>query len=167
MVLSMNYFLTVSSIIIYIENRVEEKIDYAELEKATGFSIAHIRDIFCSKTGMTLSRYILNRKISNAAYEILYNTQRGNNTQSSNNTQTSNNTNYIKNSNSTLSIMDISVKYGFINYDTFTRAFKRITGLTPTEFKRKRPPVGRIKLCAGAFGIGLLSPANREVKNHE
>ncbi len=131
----MDYFLTVSSIIIYIENRVGEKIDYIELERVTGFSIAHIRDIFVSKTGMTLSRYILTRKISNAAYEILYNKQ---------------------------SIMDISMKYSFANYDTFTRAFRRITGLTPSEFKKKRPPVGKIKLCACAFGIGLLNTINGE-----
>ncbi len=131
----MDYFLTVSSIIIYIENRVEEKINYIELERVTGFSIAHIRDIFVTKTGMTLSRYILIRKISNAAYEILYNKQ---------------------------SIMDISMKYGFANYDTFTRAFIRITGLTPREFKKRRPPVGKIKLCACAFGIGLLNTINGE-----
>ena len=136
----MVYFLTVSSIIIYIENRVEEKIDYLELERTTGFSIAHIRDIFAMKTGMTLSKYILIRKISNAAYEILYNNQ---------------------------SIMDISMKYGFTNYDTFTRAFKRITGLTPSEFKKRRPPVGKIKLCACAFGLGLINPLNEEDRNDE
>ncbi len=136
----MDYFLTVSSIIIYIENRVEEKIDYIELERVTGFSIAHIRDIFVTKTGMTLSRYILIRKISNAAYEILYNNQ---------------------------SIIDISVKYGFANYDTFTRAFKRITGLSPSEFKKRRPPVGRIKLCACAFGLGLLNAKKDEDRSSE
>ena len=125
----MDYFLTISSIIIYVENRVEEKIDYKELERATGFSIAHIRDIFVTKTGISLSRYILLRKVSNAAYEILYNNR---------------------------SIMDIATKYSFANYDSFTRAFKRVTGLTPSEFRRKRPPMGRIKLCAGAFGIGIL-----------
>ncbi len=133
------YFIH-SSIIIYIENRVEEKIDYGELERATGFSIAHIRDIFVRKTGMPLARYILIRKISNAAYEILYNSQ---------------------------SIMDIAIKYGFTNYDTFTRAFKRITGITPSEFRKKRPPVGKIKLCACAFGVGILNPIEREDGNHE
>jgi AraC-type DNA-binding domain-containing proteins len=140
MVSKMDYFLTVSSIIIYIENRVEEKIDYRDLERATGFSIAHIRNIFVMKTGMSLSKYILIRKISNAGYEILYNSQ---------------------------NIMNISVKYGFTSYDTFTRAFKRITGLTPSEFKKKRPPVGKVKLCAGAYGIGLVNPMNREDGNHE
>ena len=136
----MEYFLTISSIVIFIENRVQRKINYEELERATGFSIAHIRDIFVRRTGIPLSKYILTRKISNAAYEILYNHQ---------------------------SILHIASKYGFSNHDTFTRAFKRITGLTPSEFRKKRPPVGRIKLCACMFGIGLLSPAKREDDNCE
>lgn len=133
-------FLTISSIVIFIENRVQRKINYEELERATGFSIAHIRDIFVRRTGIPLSKYILTRKISNAAYEILYNHQ---------------------------SILHIASKYGFSNHDTFTRAFKRITGLTPSEFRKKRPPVGRIKLCACMFGIGLLNPAEREDDNCE
>ena len=135
----MDYFLTISSIIIFIENRIQEKIDYKALERATGFSLAHIRDIFVMKTGITLSKYILTRRISNAAYEMLYNHN---------------------------SIISIATKYGFTNPDTFTRAFKRITGLTPSEFRKKRPPVGRIKLCACAFDVGLLNPIIREDDNN-
>ncbi|MCX8129726.1 MAG: AraC family transcriptional regulator [Clostridia bacterium] len=140
MAVIMDYFLTVSCIIIYIENRIHEKINYKELERATGFSIAHIRDIFVMKTGITLSKYILTRKISNAAYEILHNSQ---------------------------SVISVATKYGFANHDTFTRAFKRITGLTPSEFRKKRPTVGRIKLCACVFGVGLLNSMKREDDTHE
>jgi AraC family transcriptional regulator len=135
MVMVMEYFLTLWSVVAFIENRIHEKIDYTELEKATGFSLAHIRDIFVRKTGITLSRYILTRKIANAAYEILHNNQ---------------------------NILNIATKYGFTNHDTFTRAFKRITGLTPTNFRIKRPALGRIKLCAGVYGIGLLNLVKRE-----
>lgn len=126
----MNYFLTIWSVIVFVENRIQEKIDYSELEIATGFSLAHIRDVFVKETGISLSRYILNRKIANASFEILYSRQ---------------------------NIFDIALKYGFSNHDTFTRAFKRVTGLTPIEFRKKRPAIGRIKLCAGVYGIGLLN----------
>ena len=136
----MNYFLTIWSVIVFIENRIQEKIDYTELEKATGFSLAHIRDVFVKETGTSLSRYILNRKIANAAFEILHNHQ---------------------------NILNIAIKYGFSNHDTFTRAFKRVTGLTPIDFKEKRPAVGRIKLCAGVYGIGLLNQAKREEMDYE
>lgn len=135
MVMLMDYFLTIWSVIVFIENRIQEKINYTELEKSTGFSLAHIRDVFVKKTGIPLSRYILTRKVANAAYEILHNHQ---------------------------NILNIATKYGFSNHDTFTRAFKRITGFTPIEFKEKRPAVGRIKLCAGVYGIGLLNQVKRE-----
>ena len=131
----MDYFLTIWSVIVFIENRIQEKINYTELEKATGFSLAHIRDVFVKKTGIPLSRYILTRKVTNAAFEILHNHQ---------------------------NILNIATKYSFSNHDTFTRAFKRVTGLTPINFKEKRPAVGRIKLCAGVYGIGLLNQVKRE-----
>jgi hypothetical protein len=51
------------------------------------------------------------------------------------------------------SLLSIATKYGFNNPDTFTRAFNRITGLTPQEFRKQRRPVGRIKLCAGVYGV--------------
>jgi len=135
MVMLMDYFLTIWSVIVFIENRIQEKINYTELEKATGFSLAHIRDVFVKKTGIPLSRYILTRKVTNAAFEILHNHQ---------------------------NILNIATKYSFSNHDTFTRAFKRVTGLTPINFKEKRPAVGRIKLCAGVYGIGLLNQVKRE-----
>ena len=135
MVILMDYFLTIWSVIVFIENRIQEKINYTELEKATGFSLAHIRDVFVKKTGVPLSRYILAQKVVNAAFEILHNHQ---------------------------NILTIATKYSFSNHDTFTRAFKRITGLTPIDFKEKRPTVGRIKLCAGVYGIGLLNQVKRE-----
>lgn len=103
-------------------------IDYVSLEKATGFSLAHIRDIFAQKTGKPLSKYILERKISNAAFEIIHSQE---------------------------TFITIAEKYGFTNADTFTRAFKRITGLVPSDFRKRRMSVSRVKLCAGVYGVGL------------
>lgn len=134
-VVDVDYSLTIWSVIAFVENRIQEKIDYAELEKATGFSLQHLRDVFARLTGISLSRYILTRKIANAAYEILYSKQ---------------------------TILDIAQKYSFSNHDTFTRAFKRITGMTPAEFRKRRPQMGRIKLCSGIYGIGFLNQVRIE-----
>ncbi len=133
--MQMDYFFIIWSVIAFVENRIQEKLNYAELEKAIGFSLAHIRDIFAKITGTSLSKYVLNRKIANAAFEILHSEQ---------------------------SILDIATKYGFTSHDTFTRAFKRITSLTPTEFRQRRPPIGRIPLCASVYGIGLLNQEKRK-----
>jgi len=124
----MGYYLVVWSVITYVEKRVKIKIDYADLEKEIGFSLAHIRDVFAKQTGQPLSAYILERKIANAAFEISHTKE---------------------------TLLAIAQKYGFHNPDTFTRAFRRVTGLTPSAFRKMKIPVGRIKSCVGVYGVGF------------
>lgn len=133
----MDYFITIWSVVVFVENRLYGKLDYKELEKETGFSLAHIRDVFAKHTSRSLSRYIINRKIANAAFEMIHSEQ---------------------------SILDIAAKYGFSNPDTFTRAFKRVTGMTPQEFRKQHCSVGRIKLCAGVYSVGILKKREDEDK---
>lgn len=126
----LNHFTVICSVIIYVENRLKTEISYKELEKETGFSIAHIRDIFVKNIEKSLSRYILERKILNAAFEISHTEE---------------------------NLLTIAEKYNFKSPDTFTRAFKRITGLTPSEFRKNKITVGRVKLCAGVYGVGFTA----------
>ena len=95
----MDQFLLVMTIAVFVENRLQSGFDYAELEKATGFSLPHIRAVYAKLTGKSLSRYVLSRRIANAAFEIVHTEQ---------------------------NILDIATKYGFSNPDSFTRAFRRI-----------------------------------------
>lgn len=118
--------------IVFVENRLQREFSTAELEQATGFSLAHIRSVFAAHVGMPLGRYICARRIANAAFELIY-TQK--------------------------SILDIALAYRFTNPDTFTKAFKRVTGVTPQAFRHERRPVGRIKLCAGVYGVGISHEA--------
>lgn len=135
----MDQYLMVSTVAIFIENRLQSGFEYAELEKATGFSLPHIRAVFARRTGKSLSRYVLGRRIANAAFELIHTEQ---------------------------SILDIAAKYGFSNPDSFTRAFRRMTGLNPNSFRRQRLPVGRVRLSAGVFGRSV-EPANSDQKNAE
>ncbi len=123
---AMDYFIVIWSVVVFVENRLLSGFEYAELEKATGFSLSHIRSLFVKFTGKPLARYILSRRIAHAAFDIIHSEE---------------------------SILNISAKYGFNNPDTFTRAFNRITGFTPQDFRKRRCVVGRIKLCAGVYGV--------------
>lgn len=80
------------------------KIDYDELAQVTGFSLPYIRELFVNQMNKSLYRYILERKIANAAFECCYTDK---------------------------TFFAIGREYGFNNADTFTRAFKRIVGVTP------------------------------------
>ena len=139
-VIILDYFLLLCSVIIYVENRLNTDIIYRELEKEIGFSLAHIRDVFVQKTGKSLSRYILERRVLNAAFEISHTKE---------------------------TLLTIAEKYGFKNPDTFTRAFKRVIGMTPSTFKKKKITVGRIKLCAGVYGVGLTLNEIQNMKGNE
>ncbi|NLT15137.1 MAG: helix-turn-helix transcriptional regulator, partial [Clostridiales bacterium] len=108
------------------------------LAQAAGFSLPHVRAVFSRLTGKSLSGYILSRRISNAAFEIIHSKQK---------------------------LLDLAAKYGFSNPDSFTRAFRRITGVTPSEFRRQRRPVGHIRLCAGVYGVSVTQGKNEAYQN--
>jgi len=75
-----------------------------------------------------ISRYVLGRRVANAAFDIVHSDQ---------------------------TILEIATKYAFANPDSFTRAFRRNTGINPNEFRARKISVGRKTLCAGVFGVSL------------
>ena len=99
-----------------------------ELTRQTGFSLAYVREVFRLRTGKPLSRYIQERKIANAAKELLCTDGK---------------------------IMDIAIRYGYSGRTVFSRVFKRYTGYTPSEFRADKPKLTPVRLCAGVFGPGL------------
>ncbi len=115
----------------FIETRVKEDIDYGELEKSLGFSYRHIRETFKESTGITLSRYILLRRLANSAFDIAH---------------------------SSKSLTEIAADYMFESYDVFTRAFKRHMNILPSQLRRNpgNSKVGRRRILIGMYGPMLL-----------
>ncbi len=120
----MDYGQVVSSVCMYVENRVHEEISYDEMARAIGLSYRRIREVFEACYEMSLARYILIRRLSNAAFDIAHTKQ---------------------------SLTEISFAYGFEEYNTFSRAFKRIFGITPMDFRKDGHTVGRQALTQGVF----------------
>lgn len=132
----MDYFLFIWSVVLFIEKRIRTKIDYNELEAATGFSYRHIRKVFKERTKVTLSRYINLRKIENAAFEVIHTDK---------------------------NLISIAEEFGFESYDTFTRVFKRETGVTPAEFRKRKYAVGRRHISAGAYAPAILKNGKNQL----
>ena len=132
-----NYF--VWSAATFIEARVREPIEYADIEKNVGFSYRHIRETFKDNTGISLSRYIQLRRLANAAFDIMH-TQK--------------------------SLTEIASDYMFDSYDTFTRAFKRHTGYLPSQFRNHscRLMVGRARIMVGIFGPMIIKKGKSSIK---
>lgn len=131
----MSYPLHTCAIIGYIEAHIDEgKLDYAELERKMGFSYAHIRDFFKKHTGVSLGHCVRTRKLYASAYDLLHTDK---------------------------SVMELALTYGFFNHESYTRAFTKTMGKTPSAFRRERPMMGKLELAEGIYGIGLLSQKER------
>ena len=131
----MSYPTYVKAIICYIEAHIkDEKLDYSDLQNRIGFSQAHIRELFSKNTGMALARYVRMRKVKCSALELISTDK---------------------------TILEIAYQYGFANPETYTRAFCKVTGMTPSEFRKQRPIVGKEELFTGVYSIGILSLKER------
>jgi len=129
----LDYVTDICRLAARIEGNIKNNIDYSALEDTVGYSYHHIRDFFKQITRVSLSRYILARKIANAAFEIRH---------------------------SKKSITEIALEYEFANADTFARAFRRNTGLTPSQFKRSAYLCGRRIICPGVYAPVILAVDN-------
>lgn len=92
----------------YIENNLDDKIEYSSVAQAACCSEFHFSRMFSSLLGISLSEYIRRRRLTKAAFDI----------------QTSN-----------AKIIDIALKYGYDSSDAFTRAFKKLHSVTPNSVR--------------------------------
>ena len=126
----MSYPLHTYAIVCYIEAHIrEEKPNQEELAQMTGYSYAHIRDFFKRDTGYSLAHYIRMRKVCISAFELLHTHK---------------------------TIVEIALEYGFSSHESYTRAFTKILGMTPSAFRNSKSLMGKSELAPGIYGIGLL-----------
>lgn len=90
----------------YIEEHLQDPINYQEVAKIAHCSEYHFKRMFSFLSGIGLSEYVRRRRLSLAALE-LKNTQ--------------------------FRILDIAVKYGYDSADSFTRAFQAMHGILPSQ----------------------------------
>ena len=93
----------------YTEARLTEKIDYEMVAKQACSSAFHFQRMFSMLCGFSLGDYIRMRRLTLAAEDLL---STGN------------------------KIIDIALRYGYDTPESFSRAFQRFHGITPTEARR-------------------------------
>jgi AraC family transcriptional regulator len=104
----MNYYERIQRSIDFIESNLENDIKIEDAARQAFMASSSYYRMFFALTGRGVKEYIRNRRISKAAREI----KTGG------------------------SILDIALKYGFASHESFTRAFRRAVGVTPSAFKR-------------------------------
>lgn len=104
----MNWVESISRAIEYIENNLTNDITIEEISNYSYISSFYFQKGFSIVCGYSISEYIRNRRLSLAGYELI---------------------------NSDNKIIDIALKYGYDSPDSFTKAFTRFHGSTPTAVR--------------------------------
>lgn len=116
----MNYVAGISKAIEYVENNLKENLGFEEIAKQAYFSSFHFQRMFSLLCGISLGDYIRARRLSSAGGEIVKTNRK---------------------------IIDIALDYGYDSPESFTRAFTRFHGVTPTEARR----TGKVKIFSRLF----------------
>ena len=106
----MEWIERLNSAINYIEEHLEDEINYEQLAKIACCSTYHFQRMFSYMANVPLAEYIRRRRMTMAAVDL---------------------------QNSNEKVIDIALKYGYNSPTAFNRAFKNIHGITPSEAKTK------------------------------
>lgn len=111
------WYKLIQAIIEEIDQGIRDEDDRLSLSyfaDKLGYSEFHLSRKFKEISGMQFRDYLRNRKLAFALKE-LRDTEDG--------------------------ILDIAVKYGFSSHEAFTRAFREVYGITPSDYRRTLKPV--------------------------
>lgn len=106
----MNIYKALNEMIEYIENNLEEKIDYNRLAKFLGVNTYTLQRLFSLLTNISLAEYIRKRRLTIAG-STLYNDN--------------------------AKVMDIAIKYQYENATSFSRAFEQFHGIKPSQVTKE------------------------------
>ena len=101
----MEWIKQLESSLDYIENNLTNKIDVNELGKMTYTSGYHFQRMFSYITGVTLSEYIRRRRMTMACLDLKQGEK----------------------------VIDVAQRYGYTSPDSFTKAFKKLIGVLPSD----------------------------------
>ena len=94
----------------FIEDRLRDEISVGDIAMASGYSLYHFIRMFNQIVHHSPYDYLMRRRLSEAAQALLV---------------------------SDRSMLDISLDFCFNNYETFSRAFKRMFAITPSQWRRR------------------------------
>lgn len=102
----MDWITGIQHAINYIEDHLTEELDYDVIASKSFSSSFHFQRIFSILCGYTLGEYIRNRRLSLAGAELAAGKAK---------------------------VIDVALKYGYDSPDSFTKAFQKFHGITPSQ----------------------------------
>ena len=102
-----------------VEERLTQEITVADMAAAASYSLYHFSRTFNQVVHHTPYDYLMRRRLSESARELLETDKK---------------------------IIDVALAYGFNNPETYSRAFKRMFGTQPSQWKERAEPDERLLL---------------------
>lgn len=93
----------------YIERNLDAELNIDDISKAACMSRYHFQRVFYALTDFTVTQYIRNRRLTLASEELAA---------------------------TDIRVTDIALKYGYENPEAFTKAFKRLHGISPSDLRK-------------------------------
>lgn len=106
----MNWITSIETAVEYIENNLLNSLDYEDIAACAYCSNHHFQRMFSVFAGCTLGEYIRSRRMTLAGAEL---------------------------KGSDIKILDLAIKYGYENPESFTRAFTKFHSITPSDAKKE------------------------------
>lgn len=131
----MDYAAAIRQALDFIECNLREEIKAEDIARAVNFSTSHFHTVFARVTGHTLAEHTRRRRLACAALDLALSRRR---------------------------LIDIAMEYRFESQEAFTRAFKRIYGITPGLFRRHR---ARVAATPRIGMYALAAPQQQEAAN--
>lgn len=106
----MEKMLLITAALEYIENNLNDTIKTEDIASALYCSKSSVEKLFRTVTGMSIKDYTVRRRMSKAAKDMRNNPNE--------------------------SLIDLSVRYGYGSNEAFSRAFKSVWHVNPSEYRR-------------------------------
>lgn len=95
----------------HIEANLTSPIDAGAVAQQVGFSLYHFHRVFKAAVGESVADYLRRRRLTEAARRLLNTRER---------------------------IIEVALRYQFESQASFTRAFRRVFGMTPGQYRRNK-----------------------------
>ncbi|WP_299335712.1 GyrI-like domain-containing protein [uncultured Psychroserpens sp.] len=110
MTLSSAHIKSINKALHYIEHHLESDLSLECVASIAHYSPYHFHRVFKQFTNETLNNYIARKRVEKASADILHRDG--------------------------ITISELSTQYGFTSHSSFTRAFKKFYGVSPSNFRR-------------------------------
>ena len=105
----------VERVLDYIHQHIDQTLSLDDLVEVFGISRWQLQRIFQQQTGLNVAQYVRELKLSLAAEKVLTTDDR---------------------------MLDIAYQFGFTSEVSFSRSFKQLFGLSPSQYRRRGTKVG-------------------------